>query len=190
LLQPAFAITLPSTISVSNPFNGGSGTLVLSIGGNTHYLMTKGPSFDTGLYFDTCVQPPPPPPPPTGTATARTIGYWKNHDQDTMSKLPVMLGNYNVDTLAKAKAVFDQAHAKNAYDMLAAQLLAAKLNVLSGVPSACVNAAINDPPPTGATGLLVSANYNGPGTTAPPADKEAVNAVKDKLDAFNNNGCP
>lgn len=187
-------VTLPSTIVAENPFNGGAGTLVVKIGGNTHYVLTKNSSSgvaDAGLYFDTCCQPLPPPPPPAA-ATPKTIGYWKTHEEETASRLPVPLGNYLVDTLAKAKAVLDNAHAKNAHDMLAAQFLAARLNVLAGVPHACIDAAMNDPYPNGATGILVQAGYMGPGTTVAPTgtNKTAVNAVKDILDNFNNNGCP
>lgn len=179
---------LPLSLNLASPFGSAPGTLVLKVGGNTHYIMDKVSGSDRGIYYDTC--PPPPPPPPPSIPTPKTIGYWKNHEQETESKLPVPLGNYLVDTLAKAKAVLDTAHMKNAHDMLAAQFLAARLNVLSGVPSACVNAAMNDPYPTGATGILVYAGYMGPGTTASPSDKAAVNAVKDALDNFNNKGCP
>ena len=91
-----------------------------------------------------------------------------------------------VDTFAKAEDVFDSASSKNAHNMLAAQLLAAKLNVANGVPSSCATSAIAD-----ADQILRDAGYSGPDTTTPPmkANKDAVNAVKDALDDFNNNGC-
>jgi hypothetical protein len=95
------------------------------------------------------------------------------------------LGNYFVDTFAKARAVLDEAHAKNAHEMLAAQLLAARLNVRAGVRHDCIDVAIE-----AAKDLLVHAGYAGPGTTSPPGDKAAVNSVKDQLDGFNNKGCP
>lgn len=183
----------PSQIQLPNPFGGAAGTVVVRVSTDGHYRLENRAS-DPGLYVDTCAPPvqPPPPPPPPPPGSARTIGYWKNHEADAASRLPVHLGNYLVDSLEKATAVLDWAHAKNAYEMLAAQLLAAKLNVNSNVPFACVQGAINDPPPTGATGLLVQANYLGPRTTSAPtgATKAAVNEVKDLLDAFNNNGCP
>ncbi len=71
--------------------------------------------------------------------------------------------------------------------MLAAQLLAAKLNVANGVPSSCVSGAIAD-----ADDILTNAGYSVPDTTTPPkkSAKAAVNVVKDVLDDFNNNGCP
>lgn len=173
---------LPLIVTVSNPYGGAAGTLVLRIGSqNSHYMLDKNGQ-DRGIYFDTCqvVQPPPPAP-----GTPRTIGYWKNHEEETTAHLPQALANYLVDTFLKANAVLDEAHAKNAYEMLAAQMLAARLNVASNVPHACIDATIEE-----AKDLLVFAGYMGPGTTLPPADKAAVNAVKDKLDAFNNNGCP
>lgn len=117
---------------------------------------------------------------------AKTIGFWKNHPADTAALLPQNLGTYLVDTLVKARAVFDGADTKNAHNMLAAQLLGAKLNTANTVPSSCVEAAISD-----ADGILSAGGYAGPDTTAPPqkAAKHAVNAVKDKLDNFNQNGC-
>lgn len=117
---------------------------------------------------------------------AKTIGFWKNHPADTAALLPQTLGTHLVDTFPKANAVFDSAKAKDAHNMLAAQLLAAKLNKANGVPSSCVDTAISD-----ADGILSAAGYAGSNTTAPPleAGKNAVNAVKDNLDQFNQNGC-
>ena len=70
--------------------------------------------------------------------------------------------------------------------MLAAQLLASKLNVANGVAASCTGGAIAD-----ADSILDAAGYSGPNSTTAPKkeDKAAVNAVKDVLDAFNNNGC-
>jgi streptogramin lyase len=117
---------------------------------------------------------------------AKTIGFWKNHPADTAALLPQTLGTYLVDTFPKARAVFDAADAQNAHNMLAAQLLAAKLNKTNGVPSSCVDTALSD-----ADGILSAAGYAGPDTTAPPhkAAKNGVNAIKDKLDNFNQHGC-
>jgi streptogramin lyase len=127
--------------------------------------------------------PPPAAPPP---AEPKTMGFWKNHESATMTLLPRTLGTHTVDTLAKAKAVFDAADAHNAHNMLAAQLLAAKLNKANGVPNSCVATAIS-----AADGVLPAAGYTGPDTTTPPqkAAKDAVNALKDELDKFNQNGC-
>jgi hypothetical protein len=80
----------------------------------------------------------------------RTIGYWKNWNSCSgtgtnrvaMAKktgnhlldefLPKTLGSYTVDTCAKALAVLKAASGKYAENQLAAQLLAAKLNVAAG----------------------------------------------------------
>jgi hypothetical protein len=71
--------------------------------------------------------------------------------------------------------------------MLAAQLLAAKLNQANGVISSCVSANIAN-----AGSLLAAAGYKGPGTTANPSKtaKTAVTTETNRLDTFNNVGCP
>ena len=45
---------------------------------------------------------------------------------------------------------------------------------------------------TDADALLTAAGYNGPGTTSAPAKtaKTAVTTDTDRLDSFNNLGCP
>jgi hypothetical protein len=186
-------LTLPSlppppssasvTISIPTPFPNGPGQLVLKVTSDGHYKLDKKSGTDHGIYYDTC--PPPPAPPPAGEP--RTIGYWKNHPEDTESRLPRRLGMYQVNNLNTALSVFNAAQARNAHDMLAAQLLASKLNVASNVPSTCVASAISQ-----ADSILSSAGYTGPGSTTPPtgSNKQTVNTVKDALDNFNNNGCP
>jgi len=119
-------------------------------------------------------------------AEPRTRGFWKNHEDETAEHLPITIGNLDVTDFDTAKLVF-KANAKNAHDMLAAQLLAAEINVWNGVPNCVeVDDAISD-----AQLELVDANYMGPGTTTAPqnGDKVAVNAIKDILDDYNNNGC-
>jgi hypothetical protein len=176
------SLPLPPSVTPINIPNVNAGTLKVLITADGHYRLDKTSGTDHGIYYDTCPLPPPPPPP----GEAKTIGYWKNHESDTQSKLPKTLGSYIVGDLDTALGILDDGHAKNAHDMLAAQLLAAKLNVASNVPSACVASAISD-----ADAILSAAGYAGPGTTTAPkgAAKEAVNAVKDTLDNFNNNGC-
>jgi hypothetical protein len=177
---PGVSVT---TVSIPTPFQNSAGQLVLFLAANGHYKLDKTTGSDHGIYFETC-PPPPPPPPPAGEP--KTIGFWKNHESDTTAKLPQTLGAYVVNTFATAKAVFDAADAKNAHNMLAAQLLAAKLNKANGIPSSCVDSAIAT-----ADTILSNAGYNGPNTTTAPqkSAKNAVNAVKDQLDAYNNNGC-
>jgi FecR-like protein len=121
------------------------------------------------------------------TAAPQPFGYWKNNPAITGALLPQSLGTYLVDTAAKAMAVFNSPTSKNAFEMLAAQLLAAKLNQSRGVTAGCVSATIAD-----AALLLTAAGYRGPGTTSPPAKnaKTAVTMDTNRLDAFNNLGCP
>ena len=116
----------------------------------------------------------------------RTIGFWKNHPDETEEHLSILIGDFLVEDKDDANLVF-KVNAKNAHDMLAAQLLAAEINVLNGVPSCDdVDDAISD-----AQSELAGADYTGPGSTTAPkkGDKGAVNAIKDVLDDFNNNGC-
>jgi hypothetical protein len=105
----------------------------------------------------------------------RTIGYWKRWNTYTMGSgaaakaaqtgnhlmdefLPQSLGNYVVDTAAKGVAVLSAASGKYAENQLAAQLLAAKLNVAAGASTcASVTNAIAH-----ADSLLVQIGYSGP----------------------------
>jgi len=114
----------------------------------------------------------------------RTIGFWKNHPDETEEHLPIMIGDLVVANSEEANEVFN-VNARNAHDMLAAQLLAAEINVWNNIPSCDdVDDAISD-------AQLELAGYTGPDTTTAPenGDKAAVNAIKDVLDNFNNNGC-
>ena len=123
---------------------------------------------------------------PTVVTAPKPIGYWKSNPTQAAALLPQPLGGYSVNTSARAAAVFKAATSKNAYDMLAAQLLAAELNRANGVPATCVSTTITD-----ANGLLSAAGYNGPNTTTPPAkaQKTAVTTATMRLDSFNNVGC-
>lgn len=131
----------------------------------------------------------------------RTIGYWKNwascagsnrvalsaktgnHLMDEF--LPQSLGNYVVDTCAKGVAVLKAASAKYAENQLAAQLLAAKLNIAAGA-STCssVNTAIAH-----ADSILVSIGYTGPPSAklgaASATRTDALNTAR-TLDRYNN----
>jgi len=102
----------------------------------------------------------------------RTIGYWKNwnttkfdwakaartgnHLMDEF--LPLSLGNYVVDTATKGVEVLAAASGKYAENQLAAQLLAAKLNVAAGA-STCTS--VNNAIANGDS-LLVQIGYTGP----------------------------
>ena len=115
-----------------------------------------------------------------------TMGYWRNHLAPisascksnagcsangpwTKDHLPVSLGSgYNVTTTAMAKAVFDanscgSSTNKSAINCLAAQLLAAKLNVDfiedEGGDASCISDEISD-----ADDFLTDVGYTGPNT--------------------------
>jgi hypothetical protein len=113
----------------------------------------------------------------------RTIGYWKNHQEETEEHLEMIIGEYVVETFDDATDVFN-ANAKNAHDMLAAQLLAAEINVWNNVPS-CQEV---DDAVEAAHGILTEAGW--PMSMVPEKSaKGEVNAIKDILDEFNNYGC-
>jgi hypothetical protein len=133
----------------------------------------------------------------------RTLGYWKNwnscsgtgNDRVAMAArtgnhlmdefLPQSLGNYVVDTCAKGVAVLSATSAKYAENQLAAQLLAAKLNIAAGA-STCtsVNNAIAH-----ADALLIQIGYTGPpsalvGSSSPL--RADFLATASTLDRYNN----
>jgi hypothetical protein len=113
---------------------------------------------------------------------ALTPGFWKNHQAATTALLPVTLGNYVVDTFAKARAVFDAMKCSAPIDCLAGHLLAAKLDVKSGSDPSI------DPVLAQADALLVAVNYAGPGNyTAPTAAQKALAIqLEQQIDAYTN----
>jgi uncharacterized repeat protein (TIGR01451 family) len=127
-------------------------------------------------------------PPPTNALSA---GYWKNHEAHTTSLLPITLGSYTVGTFAQAKAVFNNMNcgassANDAVGCLAAQLLAAKLNVKNGAGT-CIA-----PTLASADAFLTSVGYTGPGATYTLTASQRAEAIqlKDALDKYNNGlGC-
>jgi hypothetical protein len=142
---------------------------------------------------------------------ALTIGYWKTHEYRcapgektghngcnnngpfTVQYLPQLLGSYNVNSPALALAVFNANNCSNASTSdsnaiacLAAQLLAAKLNV-AAFGGSCITATI-----TAADAFLAAVGYNGPGTGTLNATHTRAQAIalKDALDKYNNGlGC-
>jgi hypothetical protein len=133
----------------------------------------------------------------------RTIGYWKNwsscsttgnnrvamaaktgnHLMDEF--LPITLGSYTVDTCAKGLAVLQAASGKYAENQLAAQLLAAKLNVKAGASSCqTVSNAISH-----GDALLTQINYVGPPSQLVGSGnslRSDVLATASTLDRYNN----
>jgi hypothetical protein len=143
---------------------------------------------------------------------ALTIGYWKTHlgpngscprglPQGTgcsangpwaSSKLPISLGGYSVSSIQLAAAVFAanncsnaSASDNNAVGCLAAQLLAAKLNVAT-FGGSCSAIADGD-------AFLTSIGYTGPSgnySSITDAQRAQAIAIKTVLDHYNNGlGC-
>jgi Domain of unknown function (DUF5979) len=132
----------------------------------------------------------------------RTIGYWKNWSTCSGSNgnqlanaaatgktlldqvLPITLGSYVVDTCAKGVAVLSSAAGRYAENQLAAQLLAAKANVVVGAACGNIGSVI-----TQADALLVAIAYKGSpsaivGNNHPL--RATILAVATTLDRFNN----
>jgi len=136
---------------------------------------------------------------------AKTIGYWKNHPDWVNGILEVVdieVGTVLV-TEAMAELIFDKPNSRT-YQMLAAQLLAAKLNVAQlsqffsdpdydfsctfdigdGESMTVIEAAE-------AADLILVGDCGYPySERVDKDDKERVNIPKSVLDDFNNEGCP
>jgi hypothetical protein len=106
------------------------------------------------------------------TGPALTPGFWKNHEAATTALLPLTLGNYVVNTFAKARAIFDAMKCSSPIDCLAAHELAAKLDVAGGS-----NPVIN-PVLAQADALLIAVNYNGVGNFTPPTAAQKALALQ------------
>ena len=111
----------------------------------------------------------------TSTSSPLTIGYWKNHTSAMSPLLPQALGNYTVATTAEGVAVLSNPSAQYAENQLAAQLLAAELNLGNNAPSCpALSTAIAD-----ANALLATIGYNGPPSSvigsASPYRTRAIN---------------
>jgi hypothetical protein len=118
---------------------------------------------------------------------ARTIGYWKNH-QDHLAQMlaygPIDLGDTVVTAAAEAVSVLSNASAQDARNSLRAQLLATILNLRNDANPFATGPDIR-PTVGGATAYLDT--HSLPVTRGHP-DRAAVLAMKDLLDAFNNSG--
>ena len=127
----------------------------------------------------------------------QTIGYWRNHPEQTTALLPQLLGSYAVTTFAQAAAVIDAANCSSskadAIACLAAQLLAAKLN-LANASDPCIQATVtktnsflNGGTVTAggvtATGIV----YTGPGSYPLTSTQRSLALIlKNALDSYNN----
>ena len=120
-------------------------------------------------------------------APPRTIGYWKNHAahlEEVLQLGSIDLGDFVVSTPSQAVAVLRNANAKDARNMLRAQLLGTLLNLQNGsAPEGCgVN--IED---VVAEAVALLDEISTPISEGHP-ERERALALKDLLDCFNNSG--
>ena len=128
-----------------------------------------------------------------GAGCTRTIGYWKNHaggDKKTdavTALLPVWLGNaggaksVHVTTASQAVELLSKSDdASNGINKLYAQLLAAKLNILSGADPSAIAAII-----TRADQFLSQADASSWGSLSDD-DRQSVLSWAEFFDRFNN----
>ena len=117
-------------------------------------------------------------------AEALSLGYWKNHESAATPLLPVSLGGFNVADFATATAVFKANNCKDGVGCLAAQLLAATLNVKNGAGT-CISGAI-----AAANTFLIGISYTGPDGTYDlnAAQRDQSLTLKDAFDTYNNGG--
>jgi hypothetical protein len=124
---------------------------------------------------------PPPPPPPPPSFSPRTIGYWKNHPEAwTVNSLLIGAITYTKQQLL---AMLKAASAKNISNMLAAQLIAAKLNMLSG---AFASSTIQSTIIASDAFLVTYPPGKGQGPTG--SARTTGEGLKNTLDTFNNSG--
>jgi hypothetical protein len=120
-------------------------------------------------------------------APARTIGYWKNHEDHVAAILaegPINLGDTTVVTVNDAKTVLSNTNNKDARNQLRAQLLATILNLRNDSDPLATGSDIG-PVVDGAINFL--ATHPSPVTGKHP-DRGTAISLKDKLDAYNNSG--
>ena len=116
-----------------------------------------------------------------------SMGYWKNHPEDWPAD-KIEIGNINY-TKEEALDILIGANARDATRMLAAQLITAKLNRLSGA-SPCFyycNDSLNiDNVISDADDFLATHTV---GSNPSGDDRQVALKLKDTLDAYNNSGC-
>jgi uncharacterized repeat protein (TIGR01451 family) len=117
----------------------------------------------------------------------KSMGYWKNHPAAWPVE-EIRIGNVTY-TKEEALAILWRANAKDATRMLAAQLIAAKLNRLIGVSASfdyCHKHVNIDDVIADADAFLVKHPL---GSDPRCADREKALMLKDILDAYNNQWC-
>ncbi|MBI4319194.1 MAG: tandem-95 repeat protein [Chloroflexi bacterium] len=124
---------------------------------------------------------------PTEFQAARTIGYWKNHEDhlgQTLARGSIDLGDRTVRTVRDAVAVLSNASARDARDSLRAQLLATILNLRNESDPLATGADIR---PTVDSAVSFLRTHPNPVLGGNPDRQQAV-SLKDRLDAYNNSG--
>jgi hypothetical protein len=166
--KPLNASGLAMSVTFTTPAAGGQFSYLAHYNGDANY-----PQHDAACEPFTVSNP---------FSPALTPGFWKNHQAATTALLPITLGNYNVNTFAKASAIFDAMKCSAPIDCLAGHELAAKLDLKSGS-----NPSIT-PVIAQADALLIQVNYNGAGNyTAPTAAQKALALQLETLiDAYTN----
>jgi hypothetical protein len=123
-----------------------------------------------------------------------TSEYYKSHPQVVQYLLGirsiynnVKVGSYLVGSPSNALRIFNLSNSNATVDQLAAQLLAAELNIVGGGAGNCVNQGI-----LSANALLKSQNYNGPTnfrTTISEDLQSKMLFFTDQIDEYNRIGC-
>jgi uncharacterized repeat protein (TIGR01451 family) len=120
------------------------------------------------------------------TARSRPAGWWKTHDDATSALLPVTIGGYAVSSLTAASSVFAADNCGSHEDgvgCLAAELLAAKLNVRNG-SDPCIASTIS-----AADAFLAGVGYTGPGSySLSDAQRGQALSLKNDLQRYNGSG--
>ena len=112
----------------------------------------------------------------TVTVAARTPGYWKNHPE-AWGATSLTIGGVTL-TQAELMTIFDTPVRGDMTIILAKHLIAAKLNLIAGAAAGSINTTIAD------ADTFLGANPVG--SKPKGADKQAGEALKDTLDAYNN----
>lgn len=126
------------------------------------------------------------------TFCPRSMGYWKNHPE-AWPVDEIEVGNVNY-TKEEALMILIGANAKDATRMLAAQLIATKLNRISGASPCFFYEGIDDKDKTVNIDVVISeadaflAKYP-VGSDPRGDDRQYALQLKDLLDAYNNSKC-
>jgi hypothetical protein len=126
------------------------------------------------------------------------IDYYKNNPQIIHYLLgiksmynEIKVGDYLINSYQHASNIFNAAGSANPQDQLAAQLLAAKLNIADGGAGSCVNQIA-----ASAEDVLRSQKYGSSNTNTDNLAQISANKdvsymlfLKDKLEDYNHNGC-